>query len=303
MEVEVQVEVKVIVDRFVLREYSENNIYILTHAHSDHSFVPKQLQHPIYCSPTTKLLMEAIDGEHEYVSCLQPKKWCKIRGEMFYAFSANHCVGSIGVFHLRSGVVYWPDGRPDAKTVKYLSGYAVSHIVGDEYMSNCPESFPSITESKDILKIFLTAQIAPVWIKIPHFGGLEALPSGFCYQFSRCGSFRADYICEEVFRLLGLHRTKSKKRIFVSRHLPDTCAESCYTPHTCADLQDTNEFIIVKLSTNWWFTNRENQKQEELWQPYKISEKEFRIFLCSHASPRENKLLQSLLAPKTTTIK
>lgn len=278
------------IDKFPLHT---KEICILTHAHTDHSIIPKRCQAIIYCSPITKKLMESFDQHHEFSGTLIPNTWQKIKSIDVYIFSSYHSIGSIGLFIPSLCLLHWGDGRPEKKMIQHLqnimtpicSNLTIHH---DDYLTSTfqkkvPDELPSIFESNHLINSVIEQYIndKKIWIRIPHFGALEVLPKKYHYKFKKCGIQVADSVCQEAFHLLNLDSIKTGPKIYVSRDIADKCNRNNHN----------EDYLFIYLSTNWWFLEGQNQN---LYKPFQINEYKIRIFVTNHASPNENKLLDLL---------
>lgn len=275
---------EIIVDKFKLYQKAENAIYILTHAHLDHNSIPKKFNSPVYCSPFTAQIMDLIEQAQWLKPILVPNTWIEIENTKIFVFDSDHCFGSIGFYC--NGLLYFGDSRPTSQSltfIKYnLSKYKINKLKKDSFFKKTitPQkkvySVPSVEESQAMIK-HLVHQHAHqrICIVISHFGSLSALSNlGYNVVFSsvKNNASTPSKICQFVVDKQFSNTTKkARKTIYVSLDLP----------------RSQEEIFIIHLSTLWWFFT--NKQANQLHKPFLINNSYARVFLCNHASLKENK--------------
>ena len=276
---------KIIVDQFSYKHGKNDQIHILTHAHTDHGSIPKKFQNQIYCSPmTAKILLAAFPFLNEIlVPILIPNKWIKILDIFLFIFDSNHSLGSIGFVYEDS--LYWGDGRPTKQMIHLLMSIIqvpLKNIKCDLFFKEMENpkhhisfSIPSVAETSKLIHELISKH-ENVWIKIPHFGALHILPLNTNSKYIH-NRFKPipNQICLEAY--LQLKNQQNGPNFKVSLKLP----------------QNENKYFIIYISTLWWFF--ENCPQgRDLHKPYFVNENYTRVFLSTHASFEENKMLMAI---------
>ncbi len=273
---------KIIVDDFSLKTECKNCFYILTHCHTDHCSIPKNFTHFIYCSPLTALIVLEIYPHTKKIikGNLIANCWNKIKNQKIFIFDSCHSIGSIGFFYPKKNYLHFGDGRPSKQLIQFLrkniKTNAKTHIETDSFFIErkfLNKDIPTIDDSLlNLMKIIdENYNKKKIWIKIPHLGILYILPSKYNYNYISKKSFSSlpDIACKFVFNDLLKLNTK-KSGIKVSLEMPNE-----------------KNYLIIHLSTNWWLMNLD----KNLYEPYYINENYVRLFLCQHASQKENDIL------------
>ncbi len=265
-----------------------NTIFILTHAHMDHGYIPQKFKYPVYCSQTTGAIMiAAYPYLHAIIKpILHINKWCNIQTEELFIFDSHHCMGSIGFFH--NGLLHWGDGRPNRAILDFiqfcLGNQEISTIKHDTFFektlnhTSLDMNIPSIDDTTNLLLSLMTMKIKekPVWIVMTNYGTLDALPTNMFYYKYKCAKPKhdnknlPDKMCHRALEFITQKNEKIPVKISLS--MPN----------------NMDKYFVIKLSAIWFFTEKMTR---HLSQPVYISNSFVRVFLCRHASPTENKLL------------
>ena len=81
--------------------------YILTHAHTDHSSIPKKLAYPVHCSLYTYTLLH-----HRYIQLVPTLIAGKFHSQLqVFVFHNHHAPDSIGIFDYITATLYYGEGR------------------------------------------------------------------------------------------------------------------------------------------------------------------------------------------------
>jgi hypothetical protein len=288
------------IDQFQLKHSTSYELFLLSHAHTDHCIIPKKFPFVIYSTRETAHLVK-----HPQLRGILPYfDWVSWRHLFVYTFPSNHCYGAAGFYIVdlqkQEGFFYWGDGRPTSNILKRIAfdikTWEGSHKISrtfqlDNRISDLfgittlhHQRYPNMEECKVILTLLidqlLSSQNLDIWIKLSHFGAIDALPfETYALKYTNCGERLADATCRHVFAV-RVRPTQHKKMITVSRHYPEDCGLV------------REKFIVITLSSSWWFIQK---NYVNIWEPQWIDPFFVRIFVCRHASPRENALVNKFL--------
>jgi hypothetical protein len=109
----------------------EKGYFILTHGHTDHSYIAKSFQHDVYCSPFTYLL-----HKHRYKQLVPTLVYGDVyldKKTKLHVFHTHHTPDSIGIFVYHTGVLYWGEGRFStlSRILASIRPYMVQTVIHD----------------------------------------------------------------------------------------------------------------------------------------------------------------------------
>jgi len=272
------------VDKF--RQKEEERLFVLTHAHTDHSRIAQKFPFPIYCSPITCNLMKLSHPHVTFVPTLVLNTWCVIHKNVFlYVFDSGHCIGGIGFYCPQQSYLHFGEGRPSQDTIQMLLYTIELFPSSSKLKAECDSLFfrdfefiDTIPTQKDtqhmIRDIILSQKAQNVLIRIcvSHFGTLSFLPLEFGYHW--IGSLQksiAGHMCYEAFEQLHLKRGD----IAVLR------------THEEEQLPEEKNYITIILSARWFLIAKQQEPTLDLYVPQWRDENTVRVFACCHASPSE----------------
>ncbi len=272
-----------------------STIFVLTHAHSDHtSNLSKKFKYRVHCSPITKHLMNISHPDVQFVDDLIYNAWtCLDDQVMVFAFDSIHCVGGIGLYCPDFNLLHFGDGRPSVRTIEKILNFhrqfvdtkvplevlcdVFVHKTVTDFQIDLPENltFPTLRESRNLLRATLSHYNVPIKILVTHFGALSCLPRDFGYIWVHDNnvSSNSQRSCQEAFKLFNFQPgliEVAHARIYKKKHYSDYATND--TP------------IIIILSANWFFKNFSVSN----FNTAVLDNKGFlRIFVCAHASEAE----------------
>jgi hypothetical protein len=105
--------------------------YILTHSHTDHSYIQKSFPHSVHCSPLTYILLK--DRYKQLRPTLVPGVVYLDKRTKLFVFHNSHAPDSIGIFVYRTGMLYWGEGRFVHLTavLSALKTYRIQTVIHD----------------------------------------------------------------------------------------------------------------------------------------------------------------------------
>ncbi len=282
---------KIIVDEFYCKNGKNENIHILTHAHTDHGMIPQKFPNVVYCSPmTAQILISTFPYlASKLKPILIPNKYIIIHECKIFIFDSNHSFGSIGFIYNQE--LYWGDGRPSEQMIHFLKTKIIKQplqtIKVDLFFNNIENrkkhdidyDLPTADQTTQIVAKLIQNTLKPIWIRLPHFGGLHVLPSNYNYTYIHTRNKPIpNQNCLAAFRFL--RRSTNAKKIKISLHSPKL-----------------EKYFVIYLSTLWWFFENCPQNRN-LFEPHFVNENYTRVFLSTHASLEENKMLLKLIKGK-----
>jgi len=295
---------RVFVDSFRKKDVDEtgNGIYILTHAHTDHSgSLSQNCKHQIHCSPVTKLLMGPFYPLVDFEADLICDAWTVVdQTVLVYCFYSQHCIGGIGIYCPDLNLLHFGDGRPRIKTIdkilqfhkKYVNQHTLpQNVVCDSYIENIVQKFnlevsnlpqiPTVSESSSVIEQLLKKlllQGEEIEIQVTHFGAISALPRVFGYtwfQPALAQQQQAHVLCQTAFRTFQ----------FTEGPIVVSYAWAIRPRLSKNEIARCKNKAVIILSANWFFEQEE--RHNKLLEPQVDSHGYIRVFVCSHASPHE----------------
>ncbi len=287
------------IDKFAFKhnQNPETCIYVLTHAHTDHSAgLSLKFPYVIHCSRETKILMSHLYPQVTFKDDLIPGVWSVVDDKLLiFCFDSNHCVGSIGVYCPDLGLLHFGDGRPSKQVHSEIQEFnaqlegkvLLTNISCDPFVKEALVRFkspfkgkfkmPTQKESTQILGSFLARQNKKVCIQVAHFGALSCIPRNLGYQWveHEKNTSRAVTLCKAAFDLLCFQHGEI-----------EVC---CTWDKKKNGQQQSDREVNVILSATWFFQNcfGSETKPPNLFEPMIDKDENVRIFACGHASPFE----------------
>ena len=228
-----------------------------------------------------------------------------------YVFDSGHCMGSVGFYAPSAGLLCVSEGRPSRKQLKRIqeemervppSKKPITIMTDDFFETRFPKVgkemiFPSIKHSTKLLlkllhQLFVVEKKQTVWIKIPHIGGFDLLPtanSGIHYKWIGSDSTHASRLCRHAFDLIAPslmsednNGNSRKKRTILLSRVFDRDIPSEQVP--------TNINATILISMCWFLVLPE--RESLMWDvAYDAVRECYRVFLSQHSSPRETQAM------------
>lgn len=308
----------------------QQGVVLLTHAHSD-SYGPLRA-HVVWCSVETAWLLRdhrlgkapkthSLHLAPAIPYCVVPvtpprgvetpglftvKRYrtgrhCRVTS-VFIPFATEHCLGSLGFWFPREGVLYVGDSRYSealqASVQSLVGKTSVYRVVADTLWAQ--HDFPSLTDSTAALQrllVHLTRRYRTVKLVCPHSGSAWVLGflSDVCWAVDETAAWSKVDVLRLARHLAPAHCTHRKGAVVVSS--TERCthctviptAPAQFVPYEWSARAHQNTEATVVVSSAWFLLYGLDPSTVYYSPPAQI----FRVFTAFHANQTETQALRA----------